>query len=97
MEWPTSKNVSKIRSFMGLVGYYWRLMKDLSKIGHLIIVLRKKGKKFEWTVECATTFDQLKYFLTNAPILRIIDQDKYLVVCIDAYKECNTLLPDPPK
>jgi hypothetical protein len=49
MEWPTPKDVSDIRSFMGLAGYYRRFIKGFSKIGCLITALQKMGKKFLWT------------------------------------------------
>jgi len=46
-----------------------------------------KGNKFEWTEECATSFDQLKNLLTNATDLKIMDPDKELLVCTHAFKE----------
>jgi hypothetical protein len=49
MEWPTPKDVSNIRSFMGLAGYYRRFIKVFSKIGFPITALQKKGTKFLWT------------------------------------------------
>ncbi|XP_048489850.1 uncharacterized mitochondrial protein AtMg00860-like [Beta vulgaris subsp. vulgaris] len=41
-EWPTPKNVSNIRSFLGLAGYYRRYVRDLSKIARPMTNLMKK-------------------------------------------------------
>jgi hypothetical protein len=43
MDWPTPKDVSDIRSFMGMVGYYRRFIKGFSNIGFPITSLQKKG------------------------------------------------------
>jgi hypothetical protein len=56
MEWPTPKDVSDIRSFMGLAGYYRRFIKGFSKIGCPITTLQKKGVKFIWTSKCEEIF-----------------------------------------
>jgi hypothetical protein len=49
MDFPTPKDVSNIRSFMGLAGYYKRFIKRFSKICFPISSLKKKGVKFIWT------------------------------------------------
>jgi len=49
--------------------------------------MQRKVKKFEWNVECAVSFDQLKHFLTNDPVMKIIDLDKEFVVYTNAYME----------
>jgi len=86
MEWETPKNVDEVRSIMGLASYYKNFIRNFSCIVYPITSLKRKGKKFEWIKECATSFEQLKQFLTNAPILKIIDPDKEFMVCTDACK-----------
>ena len=68
MEWESPRNVDVVRSFMSLECYYRRFIRNFSKFGYPITSLQRKGKKFEWTKECATSFEQLKHFLTNSPI-----------------------------
>jgi hypothetical protein len=58
-----------------------------SRIAHTINSLQRKGVKFQWTIECEKIFQQLKQFLTRAPILRIADPNEYFMVFIGAFKE----------
>eukprot|EP00253_Pinus_taeda_P036142 PITA_36142 len=60
MEWATPKSVDEVISFMGLAGYYRRFIRNFSRIAYLITSLQRKGKKFEWKVECEDSFEQLK-------------------------------------
>jgi hypothetical protein len=87
MEWPTPKDVSDIRSFMGLAGYYRIFIKGLFKIGCPIIALQKKGVKFLWTQKCEERFQTLKHLLTHAPVLKIVDPKTDFLMCTDACKE----------
>jgi hypothetical protein len=77
--WTTPKNVTEVRSFMGLVGYYRRFIAGFSRIAHPITSLQRKGKKFQWTEECEKSFQQLKQLLTSAPILKIADPNEDFV------------------
>jgi hypothetical protein len=45
--WKTPKNVTKVRSFMGLDGYYKRFIAGFSKISHPITSLQRKRVKFQ--------------------------------------------------
>jgi hypothetical protein len=87
MEWPTPKDVSDIRSFMGLEGYYRRFIKGFSKIGCPITALQKKGAKFTWTEKCEERFQTLKHLLTHAPVLKIDDPEADFLVCTYVCKE----------
>lgn len=64
---------------MGLAGFYRKFINKLSKIRYPITSLQRKGKKFEWTEECATKFEKLKHLLTNALVLKIGDPTKEFV------------------
>jgi hypothetical protein len=45
--WPVPRNVTEIRSFMDIFGYYRRFIKGFSKIASPITSLQNKGVKFE--------------------------------------------------
>jgi hypothetical protein len=49
LSWNAPQNVSEIRSFLGLIRYYRRLIEGFSKISKPMIELLEKGKTFEWT------------------------------------------------
>jgi hypothetical protein len=86
-EWSIPKNVTEVRSFMGLARYYKRIIEGFSKIAHPITSLQKKGVKFQWTLDCEKSFQHLKKLLTSAPILRIADPNEEFIVFKDACKE----------
>ena len=85
--WTTPKNVTEVRSFMGIDGYYRRFIAGFFIISHHINSLQRKGKKFQWTNECELSLQQLKQLLNSAPILRISYPNEYSMVCKDACKE----------
>ena len=55
-------------------------------ISYPITSLHRQGNKFEWTEECATSFEQLKQFLTNSLALNITDPYKEFVICTNDCK-----------
>ena len=59
-EWEQPHNVSDIRSFLRLVGYYRRFIENFSKISKSMTNLLKKTNEFEWTPECEQSFQTLK-------------------------------------
>ena len=47
--WLPPKDVSKLRSFLGAVGYYRKFIKDFVQIAKTLFKLLRKNTKFEWT------------------------------------------------
>ena len=82
--WPTLRNVTYVRSFMGLAGYYRRFIEGFSKVVHAITSLQRKGIKFEWNSKCEESLQRLKYVLTSAPVLKVAYIEKDFVVCTNA-------------
>ena len=63
------KSVFEIRSFLGLVGYYRRVIEDFSRLAAPMTRLTGKEVRFEWSDLCEKVFQTLKRRLTLAPIL----------------------------
>ena len=85
--WPSPKNVTEVRSFLGLAGYYCRFVKDFSRIARPMTSLMKKEKKFEWTDECEHALITLKERLTTTLVLTLPDPKLDYVVYSDASKK----------
>ena len=59
-----------IRQFLGHAGFYRRFIKDFSKIAKPLYKLLEKDAKFVWDEDCQKSFEELKFHLTTALILR---------------------------
>ena len=49
LDWNRPTNVSEVRSFLGLAGYYRRFVEGFSKIAGPLTNLTRKEVKYEWT------------------------------------------------
>ncbi|XP_073049009.1 uncharacterized protein [Primulina eburnea] len=52
INWPKPTNVSEIRSFLGLAGYYRRFIEGFSRIARPMTQLTQKDRRFVWIAEC---------------------------------------------
>jgi hypothetical protein len=85
--WQQPTNVSEIRSFLGLAGYYQRFIEGFSKIARPMSKLLKKEKKFVWIESCERNFQELKQRLTTAPVLTLPDIHRDFVIYCDASRQ----------
>ena len=85
-EWPTSNNVSDIRNFLGLAGYYRKFVRYFSKIALPMTNLVKKESKFEWSENCEEAFQTFKERLTTTPVLTLSKGNEGFEVYSDASK-----------
>jgi len=85
--WQQPTNVSEIRSFLGLAGYYRRFIEGFSRIARLMMELLKKEKKFVWTESRERSFQNLKRRLTTAPVLTLPDIHRDFIIYCDASRQ----------
>jgi hypothetical protein len=69
-EWPVPQKLKDVESFLSMINFWQKFIKDFSAIACLLHKL-KKDVPFEWTKACQDAFDALKWALITAPILKI--------------------------
>jgi hypothetical protein len=84
LSWNTPQNVSDIRSFLGLVGYYRSFIEGFSKISKPMIELLEKSKTFEWTPRREASFQEFKKRLTMVLVFTMPDMEKPFSIYYDA-------------
>ena len=80
VNWKPPTNVSEVRSFLGLAGYYRKFVEGFSKIATPLTNLLKKDQKFEWSDTCQHSLEELRQRLTTTPMLALpLGKDGYVV------------------
>ena len=79
-------NVKELRSFLGMTGYYRRLVYQYSYIARSLSNLLHKDVPWEWTPECQNAYLELKRRLMNPPILARPDYNKRFYLNTDYSK-----------
>ncbi|GBG92381.1 hypothetical protein CBR_g55289 [Chara braunii] len=72
-EWPETRNVTDVRSFLGLAGYYQRFIKGYSKIAAHLNKLQCEDRSFDFAEEARGSFFALKAALLSTEVLQIYD------------------------
>ena len=83
-ELPEPKNITELRAFLGLAGYYRGFIPNFASIASPLVELTKKGSKFVWSSKQHNGFQMLKSLLCEAPILAYPQLDQPFILQTDA-------------
>jgi hypothetical protein len=82
--WPSPRNVFKVRSFHGLASFYQKFIRNFSGISAVMMeTVKKWHKSFHWIVEVEKSFNLLKRKITEWPVLVLPDFQKTFKVKCD--------------
>ena len=82
MNMPKPNSPTKVRSFLGSLGYNRRFIKDFASLARPLHKLTTKGESFQWTPGCENNFQALA-----APILTPIDYNRKFILLTDVCNE----------
>ena len=83
-KFPLPSTAKEIKSFLGLLGFYRKFIKDFAKITKSFTRCLKKGEKIVHTPEYLEAFERCKNILSNGPLLQYPDFDKPFILTTDA-------------
>ena len=84
VNWKPPKNVSEVKSFLGLAGYYRKFVEGFSKIASPLTKMTRKYVKYDWVDAYQQSFEELKGRLTSTQVLALPNGRDGFVVYSDA-------------
>ncbi|KAG8486695.1 hypothetical protein CXB51_020171 [Gossypium anomalum] len=85
-ELPPPRTQKEARGFLGRLNYIARFISQLTEKCDPIFRLLKKHNPGVWDEECQKTFDKVKQYLSNAPVLTPPSPDKPLILYLTVFE-----------
>ncbi len=89
VDWSTLNNLTQMQFFIDFCNFYWRFIKNFSKIVHSMIQLIQKKIIFEWNEVCQIVFNHMKRRMIETSILRHFNQTHETILEIDSFDYVN--------
>ena len=84
--YPIPKSKRDVKKFLGLTGFYRKLIENYACIASPLTKLQCKDENFVWSKECEESFQKLKFALCSDPVVRISNPEWDYVVKVDSSK-----------
>ena len=84
LDWPTSRSVKDVQSFLGFANFYRKFILHYSTLTTPLTSLTRKSVKFIWSPAADAAFRTLQTTFTSAPILQHFQPDLPLTIEADA-------------
>ncbi|XP_040944206.1 uncharacterized protein [Gossypium hirsutum] len=85
-ELPPPHTQKEVRGFLGRLNYIAQFISQLTEKCDPIFRLFKKHNPSVWDEECQKTFEKVKHYLSNAPVLMPPCPDKPLILYLAVFK-----------
>ena len=82
--WPIPRNITDVRSFLGLCSYYRKFVPHFSTRAGPLTQLLEAGQEFQWSSTCQEAFEDLKAALTGNEIMAYPCDDGLYILDTDA-------------
>ncbi|KAE9016435.1 hypothetical protein PR002_g13652 [Phytophthora rubi] len=94
--WPTPKNQTELRQWLGLANYLHKYTKDYAGLIQPMSSLLKKDVAWNWRPEHQDAFDAVKKSLASAPVLMLPDTSRPFHVACNCSWTCYPTLHECP-
>ena len=84
LNYPVPTTRKSLQRFLGLASYYRRFCKNFSSVAAPLTSLTSPKVNFIWNDECQASFEAIKLFLCNNPVLKSPDFNRPFILHIDA-------------
>lgn len=87
LKYSVPQNRKEFRRFLGMAGFYRRFCKNFASVAAPLASLISPKKRYEWSDDAQTSFDNLKALLASAPVLQTVNFLEPFTLQVDA---CDT-------
>ncbi|GFX25181.1 retrovirus-related Pol polyprotein from transposon 297 [Trichonephila clavipes] len=84
IEMKPSRNSKEVSKFLGMSQWYAKFIKNYADICEPLYNLKRKLKRFIWSIEAQKALDAVKVAITKAPVLNLPDFKKPSLLFTDA-------------